>query len=235
LWLSVLPVSGSHTHPLDTFYEEFSIFSDQGLLSGVQECQPGRCFDCNPKSDYLFSGNCNLTDMVSFENRKFESFAQYIQQVVNSSLAHPRLAQFVPNFKEAPISSYSMSHGMLSQKDSSGNFLKDIQVQVYRGTLSGKKVEWHMARDREGRAWIDRIRLSDSEVTTFGTDAEIVDSGILTNKALEYAEQSWGLAEGAERKDTALEQYVDITPLLKELSPIQQWLGSEGGGGARQE
>ncbi|MFZ9596607.1 MAG: hypothetical protein ACO3A2_11090 [Bdellovibrionia bacterium] len=85
-----------------------------------------------------------------------------------------------------------------------------------------------MAKDPHGRVWIDRIRWAKSEVNSYGTDKWIIDSGFLTNKPLEYQKQATALAHETEKNIFAEQRdYVDITPLLHKLLPIQKFIEAE--------
>ena len=108
------------------------------------------------------------------------------------------------------------------------------------GVLDGRAVEWHMAHGPKGRVWIDRISYQDSEISNYGINSEILDSGILTNKPLEYDSQAWMLkdleVEGAtpalrefeHSKNTGLDKYADITGFLDQLAPISSYRKAKG-------
>ena len=46
-----------------------------------------------------------------------------------------------------------------------------------------------MAEDGQGRTWVKSIRYTDSKVNSYGVYDEVIDSGIITSKPLEYHEQ----------------------------------------------
>ena len=78
---------------------------------------------------------------------------------------------------------------------------------------------------------VEAIRFADAKVTSFGTYNEVINSGILTTKPIEYR----GLTYGGLYKELGHEmdkfnqgknrdsQYVDQGPLLNELKPIQDF------------
>ncbi len=92
--------------------------------------------------------------------------------------------------------------------------------------VGGVTYEWHMASDIKGRVWIDRIRIADSKPTAYGTDQEMVFSGILTSKPLDYSSQTTGLPEGMFEKFDL--NYDDISLFLDQLAPIAQYRQARG-------
>lgn len=183
-----------------TFSEEAQRFDDGGILEGFQRCPPGTCF-----TSMQWKNVSELIDSLNREGRE-------------NSL----IRQFMPVFEKGPVHQYSLSHSLLSEKDPSGALRKDVRVEVFEGQLKDRTVEWHFAKDREGRVWIDRIRLQEVPLTSYGTDKEIIDSGILTNKPLEYRAQVQSLKPEAYRDFDSV--YRDITPLLRKLLPIEEYL-----------
>lgn len=105
--------------------------------------------------------------------------------------------------------------------------LGPITREVYSKTVSGRKIEWHMAHDKNGRVWIDRMRFADSKATPYGTDKELVYSGILTSKPIEYEAQVAGLPE--EFKSGKIgRSYEDISKFLDTFAPVQQYRAKKG-------
>jgi len=176
---------------------------DNPLLQVLHECPPGWCFSSSVKHGH----------------QTFSNYKEYIEQVVNPTLEN---TSFMPAFnKKNCEQSYYMGHPLLSDHKN-GKLEKDILIRICMGTLNGKQVEWHMATDRVGRVWIDSIRYKDNPVSTYGTDTQVIDSGILVNKPLEYAHACTKLQDGTD-KYLFDETYDDITPLLVNLLPIQKF------------
>ncbi len=210
---------------LFSFEEESHFYDDKGYLSFFQKCRPGFCFDKTYRDqesipnfdEYLDQVNAEISDMI------------YSGHSGPAGVDHKQpLHDFFPDFKTLPVRTYQTSHLLLSENDPSrtlraGDKIKgnDVTVQVFESHLDGRLVEWHMAKDLSNRVWIDRIRFKDSKLTSFGTDAEIIDSGILTNKPLEYHFQA--LALPAKDKIPFNDVYDDITPFLSKLLPIHQF------------
>lgn len=94
--------------------------------------------------------------------------------------------------------------------------------EVYTKVVDGRPLEWHMARDSAGRVWVERIRFADAQATAYGTDQQIVYSGVLTAKPLEYKNQCDGLPPEW-RPPSGHQNYDDITPFLNQLLPIQRY------------
>ncbi|MBF0361315.1 MAG: hypothetical protein HQK49_09900 [Oligoflexia bacterium] len=84
---------------------------------------------------------------------------------------------------------------------------------------------------KKDRVWIDQINFKDCNVNTFGMCKELIDSGVLTNKPLEYEMQSKKLINGKERIKTAHgtgnTHYYDITPVLSNLFPIKNFIKAD--------
>ena len=140
----------------------------ESLLQALRDCQPGSCFGDGETS-------WNRAD----RDRKRPDAQKQIKEhllAVNEQLAAEGLRGFVPDFGKEQAGSYSFNHTLLGR----------TEVNVYMGVLDGRAVEWHMAHDSKGRVWIDRISYQDSEISNYGINSEILDSGILTNKPLEY-------------------------------------------------
>jgi hypothetical protein len=160
------------------------------------------------------------------ETAKYNSYRELISSY-NEDLKKLKEIGFVPDFTSTPSRQFFINHTILSENEN----LKDISVNVYDGILDGKPIEWHMAMDPHGRVWIDRISYKDCKVSTYGNCIDVIDSGILTNKPIEYrfqAEELMGergltdfLPRTVPRQISA--QYVDITPALSYLDPIKEF------------
>jgi len=128
-------------------------------------------------------------------------------------------AGFVPDFTQSPIKSETSQHTLLG----------DITLETYPATLDNRPIFWVMAYDKSGKVWIDRIIFADSKLTSYGTYSEIIDSGALVNKPLEYSSQSAQLILGQDYLPIINNPtYVDITPLLDHLKPIRDFRSSRG-------
>jgi len=96
--------------------------------------------------------------------------------------------------------------------------VKDTYIKV----IDGVRYEWQMAHVHNGKAaWIERIRLADAEVSAYGTDKQLVNSGILTSKPHDYSDQCDGLSVFM-KKDLG-NSYSDITPFLALLAPVANY------------
>ncbi|MEO8784886.1 MAG: hypothetical protein ABI221_00940, partial [Candidatus Saccharimonadales bacterium] len=63
-------------------------------------------------------------------------------------------AGVVPDFSE-PVATFHDVHPVLGE----------ITREVYDVVVNGRPIEWHMAHDKAGRVWIDRIRFGDTQPT----------------------------------------------------------------------
>jgi len=120
---------------------------------------------------------------------------------------------FVPDFKKIPTS--------VRESD-------DVTYETYPALLEGSSIEWEMAYNKEGRVWIERIALLPIEVSSYGTQRNVLVVGLLGHKPFDYASQAGGLEKGeyeelsASQKDDP-RRIIDITPLLNKLKPIRQF------------
>jgi hypothetical protein len=112
----------------------------------------------------------------------------------------------MPDFKK-PTHTEIMQHPQLGP----------VTVEVFHNN----GLDWHMASDKQGRVWIDRIRFSGSDVTPYGTDAMMAYSGILTTKPLEYKRQVSGLHESMRKEFNR--NYSDISNFTALLRPVQSY------------
>ena len=101
-------------------------------------------------------------------------------------------------------------------------FDKDIQVRFFKGTLHDRDIHWYMNNDNSGRIWIEKIVFADAAANSYGTPSQVIDSGLLTNKPLEYKVQTAALKKGREKSDFN-ETYDDISPLIDQLLPVKRY------------
>ncbi|MFZ9595601.1 MAG: hypothetical protein ACO3A2_05930 [Bdellovibrionia bacterium] len=234
------PNSKNELHPFrrnsNHFKEESKNQAESQLLKIFQECTPGDCFECDLAQDYAKATSNPLgrslltqaTDLMCariFSNSTFKSiedqpkknFTHYIE-TLNQRFNDEAIQGFIPNFNQAPDRTYRFDHSLLGE----------TTVQVFHSSLNGKPLEWHMAKDQEGRVWIERIRNPQNRINSYGTDEQVLDSGILTNKPLEYTSQARALLLGSEKREFSKDpDYVDITPILSQLLPIRQFIEAE--------
>lgn len=167
----------------------------------------------------------NLNDLASIEPGRGDD-----KKLEINKLSQPELIKrlneikypdgFVPDFANGYVHKYTKNHTMLGEG----------QVYVYEANLNGRKVEWHMATYGD-KVCVEAIRFADAKITSFGNYNEVISSGILTTKPIEYR----GLTYGGLYKELGPEmgsfnsgqlrhsQYVDQSPLLNQLKPIQDF------------
>ncbi|MDZ7785588.1 MAG: FHA domain-containing protein [Candidatus Saccharibacteria bacterium] len=141
-----------------------------------------------------------------------DALSDYVEKI-NSELSKE---EGVPTF-DSPVETYMDSHPHLGQ----------ITKEVYEASINGARVHWHMAYDKEGRVWIDRIRSADSRATAYGTDETMMYSGILTTKPLEYNKQTTAIPTRF-TSTKASGEYVDISKFLDQFAPIKSFRASRG-------
>lgn len=168
---------------------------------------PGVLFAATPSSKPRLGANANQS---AFE----------VVKSINLSTS----GAFVPSFEEAPSKSYEFVHPILG----------GIGVEVFLGILDGQRVEWHMARDLATRKkmWIDRIAFENCAINQYGCCKQVIQSGLLTSKPIDYVNQTTWLTpnEFNELDDIHLRKnYRDITPVLQNLWPIRLYRSVRSG------
>lgn len=119
---------------------------------------------------------------------------------------------FIPDFTQKPIKKYTFEHTLLGP----------TEVEIHSSVLEGRTIRWAMAKAKNtGQIWIESIYYPDSPITSYGTRAEVLNSGALTNKPLEYTKKTENLKDS--EKKAFNNKYTDITPLLNNLEPIKQY------------
>ncbi|MFO1462393.1 MAG: protein phosphatase 2C domain-containing protein [bacterium] len=177
--------------------------------------------------EVFFPSNVGMTDIGGLQPGKaFKGGGYYgaSDPAIVPKLASLRYPDgFIPDFSKGPSKVYQETHtllGPITCREFSGGFL------VEKGTGRKRPVVWTMAEDGQGRTWVKSIRYTDSKVNSYGVYDEVIDSGIITSKPLEYAKQSYKLPE--EYRPDFNGEYVDITPALNMLKPIRQYRESRG-------
>ncbi len=187
----------SGKNPVNTYRNEVTKYNDNDALSGPKKFMPGVSFD----KDRTFSKKGGVDGFIKSVNKLPEGFT--------------------PNFNSRPKRTVKIDHTLLTPRTG-----EKITIETYEGELNGRKVDWNMAHDADGRVWIDSIHFTDGKINSYGVQSEVINTGGLTNKPLEYYEQSGALdSEYAQSFD---DSYSDITPLLDKMAPIQQFRQSRG-------
>lgn len=155
--------------------------------------------------------------------RRHSRYISIGDQLRKFDFSRPELTGFMPDFSQQPVSSSTVYHTMLG----------DVTMETYCGELNNRAIAWVMARDKDGRIWIDRIHFTDTKVNSYGVDPDVIDSGVLTSKPIEYDNFASELEPGSEYRRIPNEDgYIDITPLLNNMLPIINYRRLRGSGGA---
>jgi len=175
-----------------TFSAEHSRYDDGGKLDGVRQFNPGQ---------------------LNKDLRSREDLARLEKVTSVENLPDG----FVPDFSGKPVRSYQMDHTIFTP--ATGN---KITVDVYQGVLDGQSIEWHMAHDSQGRVWVDRINFQNDKYNSYGVVSNLIHSGILTSKPIDYTVQidrvlKYPILAGA------FSDYSDITPLIDRMGPIKKF------------
>jgi hypothetical protein len=127
------------------------------------------------------------------------------------------LEGFVPDFTAEPTATKRVGHTLLGY----------VNMDSFAASLNGRPIEWTMAYDKHGRVWVDRITFTDVLVNSYGVSSELINSGALTNKPIEYKQLITKLKPERDYVDFDA-TYADITPLLDNLVPIQEFRQAKG-------
>jgi len=100
--------------------------------------------------------------------------------------------------------------------------LGDYKKEVFTHMVNGRAVEWVMSSTQDRKVWIERIRFADTKSTSYGTDSELLYSGVLTTKPLDYKQQTTGLPESLV-KNSPSESYNDITGFINMFAPVHKY------------
>lgn len=134
---------------------------------------------------------------------------QLLLEAVDQANALLREQALIPDFQN-PSNTSEAEHPVL------GHFTRESFAHQ---TADGVSAEWVMAHDDGGRVWIERIRNMKSAVSPYGTDAEMVDSGFLTSKPLEYERNATAIAEGL-KEPVEGSRYLDISSFIDRFEPV---------------
>ncbi|MFO1462829.1 MAG: hypothetical protein U1F66_03565 [bacterium] len=144
---------------------------------------------------------------------------QTLQDIRN--LAWPE--GFLPDFNQSPARQLVQEHSLLGRvtfREYRGGYARD------RESGRNRPLVWVMGEDSRGRAWVRHLYFADSPVNSYGVHSEIIDSGILTSKPLEYRSLAGQLEPPYARSFN--DEYVDISPALTLLEPIRQYRAARG-------
>ena len=122
-----------------------------------------------------------------------------------------RRGNIMPDFEGGPIQRTTREHTILGR----------VTFERFAAKINGRDAYWEFGDDGNGRVWIDKIAFAETGTTTYGTADEVIESGLLTSKPMEYAQQADAIRP--EDRPAASGNYVDITPFLANLTPIRRY------------
>lgn len=116
------------------------------------------------------------------------------------------------DFSQKPIKAVNRQHEMLG----------DVVVESYPS--NDGRVIWNMARTSNGIVWINGLTKAGAgaEVSSYGTDHEVILCGVLDNKPIEYVGQLNGLEEGVDYIKIPNTSYAQLT-VLEKLEPVKEY------------
>jgi len=145
-------------------------------------------------------------------------------------------AGFLPDFSQAELRNYRAEHTILGEvtyREFGGSSVRDARGR--QRPLIWTLAEGGRRTDGSVRVWIQSIRFADAPASSYGVPAEILDSGGLTSKPIEYRNQAElidGTRYAAEVPPSptgeSYPQYIDVTPALDALRPIREYRAARG-------
>lgn len=159
-------------------------------------------------------------------------------KVLNSHILHEKSALevlealeypqgFVPDFRREPRRTFTQPESLLGPvtfREYTGGYVLEKVTGRHR------PVVWTMGEDTAGRVWVQSIRYADASVNSYGVYSEVIDSGLLTAKPLEYKSQTTALPES--HRPSFDEHYDDVSSALALLRPIREYRQARGLGAA---
>lgn len=213
-WMAVDPGVYFKANRADLHGEDYSMtfgfgdrsqFVETPALRNIQQYSPGKVFK-NPQPTSQAEASISPARLVS-------------------ELAHLRYpSRFIPDFNQNPLATYEGYHEIMGR----------VVYEEYAGgmitTESGqmRPIIWTMAHTEGHKTWVQSIQFADAKINSYGVPSEILDSGIITSKPVEYRKQSTLLQESPWILNLAnnspyAQSYVDITPVLELLLPIRAY------------
>ena len=110
----------------------------------------------------ISAGEMDEKSMERIRKMGFSSFSEFFESFDGILSDIP---EFVPDFLE-PESTTQRDHTLLGE----------ITINDYGAKIGTEDIVWSVAYDKEGRVWIDNIRLRSSGLTSYGTFAKIMDA-----------------------------------------------------------
>ncbi len=115
--------------------------------------------------------------------------------------------------------------GIISVSRKQHSLLGECMFTKFKATINGREAYWEFGESRDGETvWVDKIGYSDTPVSSYGTDSEIIDSGVITSKPIEYISQCDAIPTSL-RNDINDKggDYQNIGKFLELLEPIRRY------------
>lgn len=152
-----------------------------------------------------------------------ETKEQIVQEFFSSMDKENFPEGFYPDFAK-PLKKFNSSHTIFSKALNINDPLtlsENIVNEVFTSHLNKRPVEWTFSYvEGTKEPWISRIHFADSKISSYGGDEEVILSGPLTLKPIEYFQQTAGIDKKYYRTDAQHKGYVDIRPFLQNFPPI---------------
>lgn len=177
--------------------EEIQKVPGQGMTQ-VGAYQPGKAFH---------SRRVDYREKAEFNPNLLQTFSEF---------SFPE--GFVPDFSEDKVKAkfelYSSEQGMITCREYGGASIVD------KNSGQRRPVIWTMAEDASGRTWVYGVRYADSKTNSYGVYHDVLDTGILTQKPLEYTQQATHLTGFLNRlvKDEVYQRYHRETDRLTAMN-----------------
>lgn len=164
-------------------------------------------------------GNLSVPDFINSQTKEVGEVLRIFQTSCfdyTETIVKNARFKFEPSFAERPVKSYTKE----------GLLIEEFSVI----TSEGDEIIYAMARDSQGRVYIDNIFSKNSRLTSYGTYAEIINAGMMVYKPEDYDEQTTFIDSKYKRnaKDGKYEDIADFLSLIPAVARYREVLRKRG-------
>lgn len=161
------------------------------------------------------------------EVQKYRPGTMFVEKVPTLAMLESAVqalpAGFVPDFAAPCLGEPStFFHQMLGA----------CLVFRYESVLEDRRVFWDLSvREEDGLGWVNHIHFADAKPNRFGGRKEVIDTGFVTSKPVEYRQQLEGILDFDSEyyplvRPTNIRHYLDIREILAQLSFMRDFYNS---------
>lgn len=126
-----------------------------------------------------------------------------------------------PDFTQEPARRYGTEHTLL------GSAGIDVYPAVLTEKSGSRAIEWHVAHDKDGRVWLDRLVYPDGDQTDYGTEKEVILAGALNMKPLDYVTQVNNGQKGIDYEMFS-KSYADLAMTINRMPWVKRYRQATG-------